>query len=508
MSATITDKFKRQVLQDLFNSFHGIGLDTGQDSDRYFVGLSRSEAWTDENAPPTPYPSKEDVREFQTSLQGIKRITDLSYVLPRHNWSAGSVYTPWSNNRHSDTTVGALKDVEGSYYVMTDEHNVYVCLQQGMTDEGVVRNSIYKPTSVALVPFEAGPDGYVWKFMYNVGVFNSRRYLTSEYIPVEQIVDSSLGGPAAGSLSASRIAQVLVQYNSIPGQILGVDIANGGSGYTTPPTITINGEGGDSAKAYGRLDVNGSIFQVVMKDSEDAANFSFGSHYTKKTWITVSGDGGAELVPVIHSDSGGLGFDPRTDLNAASLMYSVRIVGSEDNVFSTNNDFRQVGLIKNPMKDSVNNINWVDDSYSSRFVTAPRGSALKKLYVGSGIVAENAENDNIVTGDLTGAQAVLDYYGTYIDSDCCDSDLNVSYNVLYVHQNISTGFNAFDSAESVTLSNAGGTANIAVHDDSSIPAMQYAAVDNFSGEVLYIDNRLEIDRDPDQTEDIKIVIDL
>ena len=510
MSATITDKFKRQVLLDLYNSFHNVGLDSGQDSDRYYVGLGRSEAWSDDNSPPSPSPSKNDIRDFQSSLQGMKRIIDLSYVVPRHNWSAGSVYTAWSNDRHSDTSIGALQEIEGSYYVITDEHNVYVCIQQGITDAGVVRNSIYKPTEVSFEPFEAGPDGYVWKFMYNVGVFNSRRYLTSEYIPVEQILDSSEGGPAGGSLSASRIAQVLIQFASIPGQVLGADIKNGGSNYSSTDVITITGDHeGDSATAYPRVDVNGSIFQVVMKDSSNSPSYNFGAGYGNRTTMSINSSTGtgAKLLPIVHLDSGGLGHDPRTDLMASALMYSVRFVGTEENVFSTTNDFRQVALIKNPMRDSLNNPDHLL-SVGDSAVSAVRGSTLRKLYVGSGIDITLTDLDNTVRGASSGAVAFVDYYRTYVDSDCCDSDLNTTHNVLYVHQSDSTGYEAFEKGELVELSDAAGAATVIAHADSDIPALRYADIDAFSGEVFYVNNRLPIDRDEDQTEDIKIVIDL
>ena len=509
MPATITDKFKRKMLQDLFSSFHNTDAAAG-DSDRYYIGLSRSEDWDDDTNPPTPNPSTETIRTFQSSLQAVKAVSDLSYVIPRHNWSAGSVYTAWSNKKHSDTTIGALQDLEGPYYVMTDEHNVYVCLQQGKTDEGVTRNSLYKPTDVTYAPFEAGPDGYVWKFMYNVGVYNSRRYLTSEWIPVEQLLDSEEGGPSTGALSASRLAQVLVQLSAVPGQIYGVHIDSSGRGYTSAPTVTFRGENGDSARGYARIDASGQIFQVVMKDSENAGTYSFGSGYGDQTWIEISGGGGtgAVLTPNVHLDSGGLGNDPRTDLSAAALMYSARIIGDEYNTFNISNDFRQVGLIRNPLKDSVNDTDWVDDSNSTRYVTGVRANALKKLYVGSGIVEENADADNIVTGQVSGAKAILDYYDIYIDSDCCDSTQNQTYNVLYVHQTPATGFTPFDSAETVEVSEGGGSASIVASADSSEPALRWAQMDNFSGEVLYVDNRVQIDRDEDQTEDIKIVIDL
>lgn len=500
MPATITDKFKRYLLNDLYASFNG-------DSDVYYIGIGRAEEWPNDDTPPDPFPSHETVHDFQNSLQGVKRVLDCSFVVPRHNWSAGSIYTAWSDANSSDTTIGAFKDIEGPYYVITDDNNVYVCLQQGMTSDGRARNSIYKPKNVDEVPFSAGPDGYIWRFLYNVGTYNSRRYLTSQWIPVEHIVDSDLGGPAGEELSASRLAQALIQHFAVPGQILGVDVDSGGIGYTTAPTIKFRGKHvGDSAQGYARIDEDGRIFQVIMKDSLDDIAFRFGEGYGEKTWITVEGGGGtgASLRPIVHKDSGGFGFDPRKDLNSSALMYAARIIGDEYKIFNVTNDFRQVGLIKNPLKDSSTADLFAD---SAEF-TELRGSALKKLYVGDGIYAEHTDMDNTVTGLSSGAQALVDYYETYIDSDCCDSTQNTSHNVLHVHQTLETGYNSFDRNEAVELNYYGGTANIMAHTDSTVPALRFGDVLNFSGDVLYVDNRVQIDRDEDQTEDVKIVIDL
>ena len=502
MPATITDKYKRYLLDDLYSSFNG-------DSDRYYVGIGRSEEWVDDDIPPSPNPSQETIQQFQSSLQGVKTVLDCSFVIPRINWSAGSIYTAWNDNNHSDTTIGPFSDIEGSYYVITDDNNVYVCLQQGMTADGRVRNSIYKPNNVDEKPFSAGPDGYIWRFMYNVGTYNSRRYLTSSWIPVEHILDSDMGGPPGEELSASRQAQAIIQYYAVPGEVLGVSIDSGGIGYsqTSPPVIKIRGSHtADSAEAYARIDEQGRIFQVIMKDSEFSSEFKFGSGYGNKTWITVEGGGGtgASLRPIVHTDSGGFGFDPRKDLNSSALMYSARIIGDEYKIFNVRNDFRQVGLIKNPLKDSSTADLFTD---SEEFVGV-RGTALKKIYVGSGIIAENTDLDNIVTGTVSGAKAQLNYYDTYIDSDCCDSNNNTSHNVLYVHQTYDTGFKPFENGEVVELDFGGGFATIVAHADSTVPAMRYADMLNFSGDVLYVDNRVQIDRDEDQTEDIKIVIDL
>jgi hypothetical protein len=511
MPATITDKYKRLMLDGMWNSFYNLGIDSGQDSDRYYIGIGRTETWSDDDNPPTPAPDQQTITTFQTGMQGVKLVTDLSYVIPRYNWSAGSVYTAWSNSVHSETTVGALNDIAGPYYVITEDQNVYLCIQQGMTDEGVVRNSIYKPDQVVVEPFEAGPDGYVWKFMYNVGVYNARRYLTSEWVPVEYIADSSQGGPASGSLSASRLAQVINQYAATPGQLLSISVDSGGSGYTSAPTVNIYGfdvDSASSAKAYAKIS-EGKVVQIIMKDSAGASGYSFGSGYDHRTYITLSGGGGsgASLSPNMHLDSGGLAFDPRNDLNASALMYTARIIGSEEEVFNINNDFRQVGLLRNPLKDSTNDSEYAGTLGDSDFV-AIRGSSLRKIYVGAGIDAEKTTLDNIVTGVTSGAKAYLNYYKTYIDSDCCDSSQNTSHNVLYVHQSPTTGYGKFTKGEAVELSDGAGTATIIAHADSDMPALRWGNVDPFSGDVLYVDNRVPIDRDEDQTEDIKIVVDL
>ena len=77
-----------------------------------------------------------------------------------------------------------------------------------------------------------------------------------------------------------------------------------------------------------------------------------------------------------------------------------------------------------------------------------------------------------------------------------------------MHQTQETGFTSFNKTEAVELNFGGGTANIVPHADSTVPALRFGDVLNYSGDVFYVDNRVQIDRDEDQTEDVKIVIDL
>ena len=73
---------------------------------------------------------------------------------------------------------GAQKLEDAVYYVMTDEYNVYKCL-----DNNNNAPSTYKPLGTTVDPITF-PDGYMWKFMFNVPVALRNKFLTDDYIPI------------------------------------------------------------------------------------------------------------------------------------------------------------------------------------------------------------------------------------------------------------------------------------------------------------------------------------
>ena len=76
----ITDKFKKQVLDDLLVDF--------KDSDnvRYYASIGRSEDWNDSDVPTVPLNSLRDARLTRGSIQSLKLIEDATYVIPRRTW--------------------------------------------------------------------------------------------------------------------------------------------------------------------------------------------------------------------------------------------------------------------------------------------------------------------------------------------------------------------------------------------------------------------------------------
>ena len=60
MPASITDKFKQVFLDGIWRSFNNLDADSDRDSDRYYIGIGRSEAWDDaDETPPAAKPDRE-----------------------------------------------------------------------------------------------------------------------------------------------------------------------------------------------------------------------------------------------------------------------------------------------------------------------------------------------------------------------------------------------------------------------------------------------------------------
>ena len=457
MSAIITDPFKKQLTQTIFNEVKNT-------TNRYYIGIGRSETWDSSETVPTPTDTPRTIRNARASLQSIKSATDLSYVIPRHNWSSGSTYTAYDDDLASVPATNA-------YYVMTEDNQVYVCLQQAKNSAGVATTSTVKPTGTANLPFKT-TDGYVWKFLYTLSAARSSAFLSSNFVPVERILDSAGGA----GLSVLEQQQAGVQDSAVPGQIIGVAVQDGGSGYTSTPTVTIVGDG---IRAAATATVSGGAVSKIELDSSTDSCLTFGQGYNFAS-VTISGGSGsgAKARAIIGPDSG-MGADPTVELKSTSLMFNTKPNGIEDSNFVIGQDFRQVMLIRDPKKNT-------DDSD----FTAGSGKALRFLKLTA--AANTAFLDAEITGGSSTAKAVVDE----VDSDR-----------IYYHQNEDTGFKPFQEGEGITGGGTSGTL-VAAGVDVDSDAFTKDDVDFLSGRVVYIENRAPVTRSSNQQEDIKVVITL
>lgn len=449
--AIVTNPLKKQVISSIQSDF-------ADSAENYFAVIGRSEDWNDSDIAPTVVNTAREERNFRLGAQSAKNIIDLSFVVPRYNWSSGAIYSAYD-----DAQVGYPAQ---TYYVMNDNNQVYMCIQQSKNASGQAQVSTVQPSgNTTGTPFDTA-DGYIWKFLYSISALDATKYISANYLPIK------LQGATDSDSPAADVEQLAVQNAAVVGQIIGYAVDSGGSGYTSTPTVTVTGNG-TKAKAGATIS-GGQIVKVELIDS--SGNYTLGSGYDFAD-VAVTG-GGSPTKPAsvraILSTPLGLGGDPRDDLRSTSIMFNVKPEGTENTDFIVGNDFRQVGLMKD-LKDSSGSVDF----------TASTGIILKQLKLSS--VTSGFTADNTIEGSTSGVQALIDK----VDSS----------NIWY-HQTEVTGFGNFDSGENIAETDGNGAGVL----NASFAPYINPEIDAFSGQLLYIDNRAAITRATDQTEDIKIVI--
>ena len=452
MVATITDVFKKKLLLE---------VDSDLNRGNYYIGIGKSEIWNTGDVTPSITNNEFDIRKAKLGMQSIKAAEDRTFVVPRNNWSSGTIYSAYD-----DAAVGYP---EYKYYVLTEDNRVYLCMEQPKNSTtGAAIASTSKPNEIYTdKPFKAA-DGYVWKFMYQLTSTHASKYLSSNYMPVSL--------QPGGTGDAVLDQQYTIQTSAKAGQISNVVVTNGGSGYSSvnPPTVTIRGNGyGSTATA---TVASGAIKYIMLDSSADSCRKG-GRNYTQAdVFITDSASGGVsgEARPVLAPRLGH-GADPRDDLKSTALMFNTKIDGTETASFQVGNDFRQVMLLRNPYKAAD----------SSALFTSSTGRAGICLAMDSSTGISNLAIDETVKITATGAKAKVD-------------EIDNTAKFIYCHQNDSTGYVTFTTGTALVDS---GGASV-----GTVDGVRFNDVFPNKFDVYYYENRAAVTRSASQKEDIKIVI--
>jgi hypothetical protein len=140
---------------------------------------------------------------------------------------------------------GVQRIETANYYVMTDEYNVYKCLDNNNNSE-----STYKPVGTTVDPVVM-PDGYMWKYLYSIPIALRNKFFTDQYIPVVTALRGQFY--SNGNIQNVRIDKAGKDYTfasisvvgdgyreSDPLLITGSSVTLGGSGYNSGATVTID----------------------------------------------------------------------------------------------------------------------------------------------------------------------------------------------------------------------------------------------------------------------------
>jgi hypothetical protein len=269
----------------------------------------------------------------------------------------------------------------------------------------------------------------------------------------------------ASGLGAGQLANVINYVGATKTVTLTPGLAitpNTSSGYHIGPRIIVNGDG-TSASAYANVTA-GQVTRINMINT--------GSGYTRAN-VTITGtDGtGATATPRI-SPPGGHGSDPVGELGGFNVMLNVRISGTEGNTFPTNNDFRIIGLLRDPL------------TTTDVAADAAAYDTTTKLTV-SGISSGPFQRDEMING---GTSSALGRIVSFANTNSAGTA-----GVLKI-----VDVQGTFAAETITGNTTSATATVST--------VQSGELRPFSGDVIYRENRAVTSRTADQIEDIKIVV--
>lgn len=371
----------------------------------FFIG--KPTEWTNEASPDTPKNSDIALYQELDDLITVKRIdhTEMKIGVKRYNWTTGTVYASYNSSLKPVVDVLDNTAYSAPFYVLTDEYNVYKCL-----DNNNGSTSTIKPTGIS-TGVTSLADGYVWKYMGTLTTQDASDYLTADFFPVEykKINDASnqwnvQQAAKPRSISSFNIVKQAGTFSTPITNITGVgtgasanaikNVSNGirqiiisdcGQNYTaeTYAIVSETGVSGLGATATATL-TNGVITHITLD--------TVGSNYTSGAIVLVYGDGSnANITATIAGDNsvqqlnivaGGTGYtfvklfiipgtagavgkavlSPTlghgnnivTELGASGIIFGIRLQTNDYFITGATSDFRQVGIISN-LKD-VNNL--------------------------------------------------------------------------------------------------------------------------------------------------------
>jgi len=526
----------RSLYRDIYN-----------ENDFFYFFVGRTTEWDDEETPETPVDSVRYDNANHRNMLFVKRIqsSDAVLMIPRINWESGTVYDQY-DDKYGEATgessvytaySGADSLRDALFYVLTDDDHVYKCIFNNNNAE-----STTKPTGTSTSAIETD-DGYIWKFMFKVEASDKTKFLTNEYIPVRKIAGA--GDPEF----------------DVNGQIDDITVTDGGSGYLSPPTVIIHGDGvgavatavltgnevtditisnagegysfayvtfvsatGSGAEATvtlgatesgtvqedvenaavpGTIDrieilnagldyIDGDAAVAIVGDGSGAEAIvdidpddgsvlaititNQGSGYTFAEVVVEGTSGsGAQLIAVI-SPKAGHGANAQKELYATNIGFSVNLTNDTADLF-LNNDFRQIGVVKNPLIfDTTNNF---------------QDSTGTCCYIIDVDDPENYDMDDVIITDSGGRFIVVQK----VDADD-DGTIESIYLLPIIPQITSSSELTNTGTSSTPKSLSGLTINSVVEPE----------VDGKTGEIIYLDNREFIVRQQDQVEKIRAVL--
>ena len=259
-------------------------------------------------------------------------------------------------------------------------------------------------------------------------------------------------------------------------------------GYAIGPKVVISGDGQGANVRCTTNSTGGINATAIIAGGNNYSNASISIISNASQSNSFNPSPTAVLTPII-GPKGGHGSDAVDELGGFYILINSRLEYSESNNFTTDNDFRKVGLLAQPKFSNGDFANTsVVDQATAAVVSSWNGTAFSV--------------DELVTGATSGATGrVVDFTGnnTIRMTDIIPSgnSTTAGYNGIYGY---------FTNTEVIAANTVGGGGSGASATANGSGAVTGGDLERFSGDIIYVENRSPISRATDQIEDIKLII--
>ena len=483
MAAIITNKFRINNALQFYESFSEATATT------YYLFIGRAHAWASDAdvqgntitegtdaSPPTP---NDDISsEFYNwdDMLGAKIIasTDVSYCIPRRNWTTGTTYDHYEHNISYSNTAnsGATNLFDSTFVVMNSAYAVYKCIENDSNTA-----STTEPTSTSNSIVTTG-DGYKWKYMYSLTSAETLNFMSTDFIHVS--TDSTVTAAA------------------VDGALDTIEVVAGGSSYSLSAGATISAIPirGDGSSGICSVTISsGAIASAAVTTAGTGYNYAYITNADIIAGTNAGGAGSGGNLNVFIPPKGGHGKNAITELGGFYVMINKSLTGAEGTSdIGVGNDFRRIGLIRDPYNYGTTT---VASATTRRQIHAAVFSSVSGTYTADEEInqASTGAVGKVIEYDST--NKILYWYQTRFPDVGTDSDGNLT---------------AFSGANAITGQSSSAAATPNTSDSTTTNAVVFAsgystpelAFD--SGDIIYVEERSPITRASDQTENIKLII--
>ena len=537
MPAIVTDQFRILNANNFVNS-----VLAGDDSFYVFLGLPNPAGFipfsssivgfgrtTDWNTnTPSPIDNQQYRSHYRDTMMFGKKINsaNIRRVVKRHDWVANNRYDMYRHdyqvivNPAENGNTGNLFDT--NYYVINSDFRVYICIDNGSTGANRKGNiSEDEPKFTDLEPTAAGTsgDGYVWKYLFTTQPSDIVKFDSTEYIVLpndwETSIDSqiqSVREAGDSSVNLNQIKKVFIENSG----------SSGSAKYQTGTyEMNILGDG-SGAKVQVVVDSSGKI--TSTKVTSGGSGYTFGVVDLGTALINPTGNldpsDAAKLIPIIPP-SKGHGFNIYDELGSDKVLVYARFDDTTKD-FPTDTIFSQVGIIKNPNQVG-SSVTFTSNQFSSlKSLKLSEDIGINKSLVGLGIT--QSVTNGIARGYIASYDKetkVLKYFQdrslSFVNGNDQTDNINVSVQSNILSFESTGGFiisdttdpdlsftKPIDSSFSGILTSINNKViNLGVTFDGGIADSE---INKKTGDIIYIDNREQVERNSRQKEDIKIIL--